>query len=75
MSTNDDLAMATAIAGTQKEVIGARVVTQTLDVLNKTAAKGKKKTGSDAMTASYDFNKSVLSAVYNPTGAIADLKS
>lgn len=77
MGRDSDI-MAAAIAGSQKEVIGAEIVTQTLDTLNKTASKGKKKTGGtagNAMAASYDFNKSVLSAAYNPTGAIADLKS
>ena len=77
MSNSLNASLAAAAANTQKEVIGAQVVTKTLDTLNKTApSKGKKsKTGGGDMAASYDFNKSVLSAVYNPTGAIADLKS
>ena len=75
MSKDIDSAMAGAIASTQKEVIGAQIVTKTLDTLNKTAPKGKKKSGGGDMAASYDFQKSVLSAVYNPTGAIADMKS
>ena len=75
MSTKTAAAMATAVANTQKATIGAQVVTKTLDTLNKTAPKGKSKSGGGDMAASYDFNKSVLSAVYSPTGAIADLKS
>ena len=75
MSTSDNAAMATAIANTQKETFGAQVVAQTLDTLNKTAPKGKSKTGGGNMAASYDFQKSVLSAVYSPKGAIAEIKS
>ena len=91
-------ALVTAAANTSKEVIGAQIVTQTLDALNKTApskgktgsvgaqvvnktldimnkrGKGKYSSAADGMAASYDFNKSVLSAVYNPTGGIANLK-
>lgn len=63
-------------AGTQKEVIGAQIVTKTLDTMNQYGSKNKKsKPGSGDIAASYDFNKSVLSAVYSPIGAIADLKS
>lgn len=75
MSTRDNMAVAAAIANTQKETIGAQVVSKTLDTLNKTAPKGKSKTGGDDISASYDFQKSVLSAVYSPKGAIAELKS
>ncbi|MDL2209460.1 hypothetical protein LJC26_01470 [Desulfovibrio sp. OttesenSCG-928-O18] len=70
-------ALATAAANTMKQTIGAQVVTKTLDTLNRTApskGKGKYSSGGD-MAASYDFNKSVLSAVYSPTGAIANMKT
>jgi len=66
----------TAAAKTTKETIGAQIVSGTLDTLNKTApGKKGKSNAAGNMATSYDFNKSVLSAAYNPTGAIADLKS
>ena len=71
-------AMITAAANTSKATIGAEIVTKTLDTLNRTAptkGKGKYRVNAGNMSASYDFQKSVLSAVYNPTGGIADLKS
>lgn len=76
MAYGDTAAMVTAAANTTKETIGAQIVTKTLDTLNKTApSKGKGKyNAAGNMAASYDFNKSVLSAVYNPVGAIADMK-
>ncbi len=77
MSNSHTAAMVTAAANTQKATIGAQVVSKTLDTLNRTApAKGKGKySAANGMAASYDFNKSVLSAVYSPKGAIADMKS
>ncbi|MDR3074348.1 MAG: hypothetical protein LBV01_06485 [Deltaproteobacteria bacterium] len=73
-----EAAVATAAANTTKQAIGAQVVSKTLDVLNRTApsrGKGKYKSGGGDMAASYDFNKSVLSAVYSPKGAIASVKT
>lgn len=70
-------AIATAAANTMKQTVGAQIVSKTLDTLNRTApskGKGKYSAGGD-MAASYDFNKSVLSAVYSPKGAIAELLS
>lgn len=77
MSTRTSAAaMATAAANTAKATVDSQIVTKTLDTLNQTAPKSKKsKSGGGNMAASYDFQKSVLSAVYSPTGAIADLKS
>ena len=77
MSSYDTQAMATAAANTSKATIGAQIVTKTLDTLNRTAPKkGKGKyTAGGNMSASYDFQKTVLSAAYNPTGGIADLTS
>lgn len=76
MSNNTyDAAMATAVANTQKETIGAQIVSKTLDTLNANAPKSKSKSNSGNMAASYDFQKSVLGAVYGTTGAIADLES
>ncbi|CAK7002794.1 MAG: hypothetical protein DELT_00100 [Desulfovibrio sp.] len=75
MSSTYDSAMVTATVNTTKETVGAQIVTQTLDTLNKTAPnKSKSKTGAN-MAASYDFNKSVLSAAYNPTGTITELET
>ena len=76
MSDSYNAAMATAAANTTKATVGAQVVTKTLDTLNKTApSKGKKSTGGGDMAASYDFNKSVLSAAYNPTGTVTEVKT
>ena len=69
--------MIAAAANTSKATIGAQIVTKTLDTLNRTAptkSKGKYSSAASGMAASYDFNKSVLSAVYNPVGAIANMK-
>lgn len=71
-------AAATAAANTTKQTVGAQVVTKTLDTLNKTAptkGKGKYKSGGADMTASYEFNKDVLSSVYSAKGAIASMKT
>ena len=75
MSDATGKAMATAIANTQKQTIGAQVVTKTLDTVNRNAPTGKSKSKGGDMSASYDFQKSVLSAVYSPKGAIAEIKS
>lgn len=69
-----NVALGVAAATTQKEVIGAQVVTKTLDTLNQYSGKNKK-SGKGDMAASYDFNKSVLSAAYDAKGAIANVKS
>jgi hypothetical protein len=77
-SSYDTASMVPAAASTRKAAIGAQIVTRTLDTLNRTApgrGKGKYSAATSGMAASYDFQKSVLSAIYNPTGAIADLKS
>jgi hypothetical protein len=65
-------AIGAAVAATQKEVIGAQVVTKTLDTINRYGGKNKK-SGGNAMAASYDFNKSVLSAVYEAKGALTNI--
>lgn len=75
MSGTYDSAVATAIANTQKESIDSQIVTKTLDTLNQNAPKSKSKSTGGNMAASYDFQKSVLGAVYGTTGAIADIKS
>ena len=75
-STQNAATLVAAAANTQKATIDAQIVTKTLDTLNKTApskSKGKSKSGGGDIAASYEFNKSVLSAVYSPKGAIADL--
>ena len=68
-----ETAIAALSASTSKAAIGAEVVTQTLDKLNNYKSKSKK--NQNAMSASYDFNKSVLSAVYEPKGTITEIKS
>lgn len=76
--SNAAATFAAAAAGTSKAAIGAQIVTKTLDTLNRTApskGKGKYSCGGGDMAASYDFNKSVLSAVYSAKGAIASIKS
>ena len=73
MSTKLSAAIGAAAAATQKEVIGAQVVTKTLDTMNQQAGK-KKKSAGNAMAASYEFNKDVLSAAYDAKGAIANIK-
>lgn len=77
MGNTYDAAVATAAANTTKATVGAQVVSKTLDIMNRTApakGKGKYKAGGD-MAASYDVNKTVLSAAYNPTGTITELKT
>ena len=73
MSNTLNPAMVAAAATSQKAVIGAEVVTQTLDKLNQYQSKSKK--CKNSMSASYDFQKSVLSAVYQPKGTITETSS
>ena len=57
-------------AATALDSIKADIVTQTLDTLNQ----GGNKPGSAAdLEASYDFQKTVLSAVYEGKGIVTDL--
>lgn len=72
--SNTSVAVGAAVAATQKEVVGAQVVSKTLDTLNQYGSKSKKSGGGN-MAASYDFNKSVLSAAYDAKGALANVKS
>lgn len=74
MSTKLSAALGAAAAATQKEVVGAQIVSKTLDAVNHQAGKKKKSSG-NAMAASYAFNKDVLSAAYDAKGAIADITS
>ena len=65
------------IAAAQKASIGADIITKTLDTMNQ---YGNAETSSNAgtsgdMAASYEFQKSVLSAAYSPKGAVTDVKS
>lgn len=65
------------IAAVQKSTIGAEIITKTLDTMNQYGSTG---TGGNAgtsgdMAASYEFQKSVLSAAYSPKGAVADVTS
>ncbi len=64
-----DAALAASI---QQSTIGAEIITKTLDTLNQQQAGSCSGSGSD-MAASYDFQKSVLSAAYGAKGAVADL--
>ena len=60
----------TAAAGASREKIKSDIITGSLDTLNN-APQTKAGSGSSmqaAMSASYDFNKSVLSAEYTPMG-------
>jgi len=75
MGSDTTAAVIAAAANTSKAAIGAQIVTKTLDTLNSTApTKRKGKSGGGDIAASYDFNKSVLSAVYNPVGTITSTK-
>ena len=73
MST-DNMAISVALAKAQKASVGADIITQTLDTVNRYGSKKKKGSCND-MAASYDFQKSVLSAVYEPKGTITEIKS
>ena len=70
---------AIAAAATTKATIGAEIITKTLDTLNQYGGDSGgscNKSGSSAdMAASYDFQKSVLSAAYGPKGAVTDITS
>ena len=80
MSSTSPSDIAALSATTQKAVLGAEIITKTLDTLNQyggdsgSGSCNKSGTSSD-MAASYDFQKSVLSAAYSPKGAIADVSS
>ena len=76
MSNTTTAAGILAAANTSKATIDAQIVTKTLDTLNETMPKKSKKCGGGGnIAASYDFNKSVLSAVYNPVGTITKITS
>lgn len=67
--------MADSINSANKATIGAQVVTQTLDTLNSGMYSGKGGNSTNKISQSYDFQKKVLSAVYEGKGTIADSKS
>ena len=58
--------------GATPETVKADIVTGTLDALNQSS--GKPGTKSD-LAASYDFQKTVLSAAYGPKGGVTSIKS
>lgn len=63
-------------AAVDLEKTKGEIVSKTLDTLNSTSERGKcKKGASEAMNASYEFNKSVLSAVYEAKGVVTNTKS
>lgn len=57
----------TAVETMSKDIAAAQVVTKTLDYANAS--------GTGDVSAEYDFQKSVLSAVYTGAGTILDTKS
>lgn len=64
-------------AAVSLESIKGDIVTGTLDTLNTYGGKKKKKSKNamqSAMSDSYDFNKTVLSAAYEGKGTIIDSK-
>ena len=65
---SDSTAYTTVLAGTSKAMMNRDIVTGTLDTLNSNwyAGDTKKSTTSTqaAISSTYDFNKSVLSATY-----------
>ena len=64
---------ATLINSVEKNTMGADIITGTLDALNQ---QGASSGGSSSdMAASYDMQKSVLSAAYGVKGAVADITS
>jgi len=75
MANTNTAAGIIAATNTSKATIDAQIVTKTLDTLNENAPKKKKCGIGGNIAASYDFNKSVLSAVYNPVGTITEIKS
>lgn len=58
------------IAPTDKQSFGAAVVSKTLDYANSNQFQHRNTFGS--ANADYDFQKSVLSAAYNPVGSVLD---
>ena len=79
MKVSDTMTPEAILASAQKDVIGAEIITQTLDVLNQKDRKGDGRPGSGGtsadMAASYDFQKSVLSAAYSPKGVVTNITS
>ncbi len=74
MANDVSAQIAAMTAASQKAVIGGEIITQTLDALNSPMYGGKAG-GSDDMADSYNFQKSVLSAVYSAKGAVVDAGS
>lgn len=71
------LEAAVAGAAVSLEKVKGDIVTQTLDKLNETGSCGNSKksaSAQNAISSSYDFNKSVLSAAYEGKGSIIDSK-
>jgi hypothetical protein len=62
--------LAVSTAAVQKAVMGAEIITKTLDAVNRyDDGSGKK----DELAASYEFQKSVLSAAFSPKGIVTDV--
>jgi len=55
-----------------KQTFGAAVVSKTLDYMNSNQNSWGRSSG---FNADYDFQKSVLSAAYNPVGAVFGAKA
>ncbi len=70
-STGSAADIAALTATTQAATIGAEIITKTLDTLNQQG--GSCGGTSSDMAASYDFQKSVLSAAYGAKGAVTDI--
>jgi hypothetical protein len=66
--------LGSSFASAAKAKLGAAVVTQTLDKLNNGPFAGKKSKSGNAMSATYNFSKDVLSAAYGDKGIIANIK-
>jgi hypothetical protein len=62
-------------AGAMKESIKSGIVTGSLNALNSGFSGGGGSSLQSAMSASYDFNKSVLSAGYENKGLFLDTRS
>ncbi len=56
--------------------VGGDIVTKTLDTLNsgQFSGSGKKCSGSNGMSNTYNLSKSVLSSVYQGKGAVVSAK-
>lgn len=81
----DTAPLVASALGAKKAVIGGEIINKTLDAMNKTAptcGKGKFTVSKDPLGADKktpsgeesDWQKSVLSSVYSPKGAIASMK-